>query len=83
MKSLSDLLKTHRIPGVKEAEIRRACAEALSNVLGTPITPKQVRYSDGVISLVVPPVVKSALSLRMEEAKQTLLREGITLKEIR
>lgn len=83
MKSISELLKTHRIPGVKEAEIRRACAEALSRVLGVPIHAKQVRYTDGAISLSVPPVMKSALVIKFEEAKTLLGREGITLREIR
>ncbi|HYE22913.1 MAG TPA: hypothetical protein VEA92_00480 [Candidatus Paceibacterota bacterium] len=83
MKSLSELLKTHRIPGVKEAEVRRACAEALTRVLGVPITSKQVRYTDGAISLAVPPVMKSALVIKFEEAKTLLEREGITLREIR
>lgn len=83
MKSLSELLKTHRIPGVKEAEVRRACAEALSRVLGVPISSKQVRYTDGSVSLSVPPVMKSALHLRFAEAKELLAEEGITLRDIR
>ena len=83
MKSLSDLLKTHRIPGVKEAEVRRACAEALTRVLGVPVTSKQVQYREGCVSLSVPPVMKSALLLKFEEAKTLLGREGITLREIR
>jgi len=83
MKSLSELLKTHRIPGVREAEIRRTCADALSRVSGVSVLPKQVRYTDGNIYLKVAPIVKSALTLKFEEAKEVLYKEGITVTAIR
>ena len=82
MKSLSDLLKSHKIPGVKEAEIRRACAAGITKALGIPVTVKQVRFNDGVLTLKVPPVVKSALTLRFEEAKREIEREGVTITKI-
>ncbi len=83
MKLLSDLLKNHPIPGIREAEKRRVCAETLSRVTGVTILPKQIRYSDFVISLSVPPILKSAIQLKFEEAKNELEREGIEVTAIR
>lgn len=83
MKTLADLLKNHPVPGIKEAEVRRACAETLSRVTGVSITPKQVSFVDGKLSLSVPPVVKSALVLKFALAQEALQKKGITLREIR
>lgn len=83
MKSISDLLKFHKVPGIKEAERRRLCAQVLSEVLGVAILPKQVRYTDGSLSLQVAPVIKSALTLKFEEVRATLAVEGVTITEIR
>jgi len=83
MKSLSDLLKSHKVPGIREAEVRRACAEVLTRVLGVTVLPKQVRYTDGTLYLTVQPLLKSALTLKFDEAKEMLQREGITVTAIR
>ena len=83
MKSLSDLLKNHKVPGIKEAEVRRACAAILSRVSGVPIQPKQVRYNDGSLYLKVPPILKSALVIKFAEAQVLLAEEGVTIREIR
>lgn len=83
MKSLSDLLKNHPVPGIREAETRRICAEALSRITGVTILPKQIRYSDGNISLKVAPIVKSALTIKFAEAKVAIEAEGVKLVEIR
>lgn len=83
MKSLSDLLKNHKVPGIREAETRRICAEVLSKVTGVTILPKQVRYTDGNISLKVAPVIKSALTIKFAEAKVAIEAEGVKLTAIR
>jgi hypothetical protein len=44
MKSLADLLLNHKVPGVRDAQIRHAIAEELSGLLNIPIEPKQVKY---------------------------------------
>ena len=83
MKSLGDLLKLRKIPGVREAEVRQICAAALSRVSGVMVQPKQVRYNDGAVFLSVAPVLKSALVMKFEETQHLLSQEGITLREIR
>ena len=83
MKSLSDLLKNHPVPGIREAETRRICAEALSKVTGVTILPKQIKYTDGNLSLKVAPIVKSALTIKFEEAKTELEKGGVKLVMIR
>lgn len=83
MKTLAELLKNHPIPGIREAEVRRSCAEVLTRVTGVSILPKHVSFTDGMLSLTVPPVVKSALVLKFAVAQETLQKEGITLREIR
>jgi hypothetical protein len=83
MKSLSDLLKSHKVPGIKEAEIRRTCAAALTRVSGVAILPKHVRYEDGSLYLKVAPILKSALVIKFSEAQVLLAQEGVTVREIR
>jgi len=83
MKSLGDLLKFHKVPGVEEAEVRKVIAAALTRVLGVPVSVKHIRYSDGVASLQIPPVLKSALVIKFSEVQALLEGEGITLREIR
>lgn len=83
MKSLTDLLKNHPIPGIREAEIRRTCAEVVKKAVGVVVEPKHIKMSDGVLSLAVPPLLKSALILKFSEVQEGLLKEGITLTEIR
>lgn len=83
MKSLRDLLLTHKVPGVAEAETRRICASVLSNITSIAILPKQIKYQDGILSLAVPPIVKSALLIKFEMAKEALAHENITIREIR
>ena len=83
MKTLAELLRNHPVPGIKEAEIRRACAEVITRVTGVTVGPKQISFTDGSLSLSVPPVLKSALVLKFSEAQEALQKEGVTLREIR
>ncbi len=83
MKSLTDLLKNHPIPGIREAEIRRTCAEVVKQSTGVEVQPKHIKISDGVLSLSVPPLLKSALVLKFSEVQERLRQEGIMVKEIR
>ncbi len=83
MKSLADLLKLRPIPGIKEAQTRGLCAEILTRVSGVTILPKQIKISDGCISLSVAPIIKSSLIIKFEEAKEMLAQNGILIREIR
>ncbi|HEV7121517.1 MAG TPA: hypothetical protein VGN56_01670 [Candidatus Paceibacterota bacterium] len=83
MKSLADLLLNHKVPGVRDAQIRHAIAEEASALLQIPIEPKQVHYKDGELVLKVPPVVKSAVILNTETLKAKLAERDIRISSIK
>ncbi|KND50109.1 MAG: hypothetical protein AB203_03930 [Parcubacteria bacterium C7867-008] len=83
MKSLADLLLNHKVPGVRDAQIRHAIAEELSTLLNITIEPKQVKYKDADLVLAVPPVVKSVIKLRTEEIIEILKRRDIRVTTIK
>jgi hypothetical protein len=83
MKSLADLLLNHKVPGVRDAQIRHAIAEELTEFLKIPITPKQVKYRDADLVLAVPPVVKSAILLNKEKILAALGERGIRVATIK
>lgn len=83
MKSLADLLLNHKVPGVRDAQIRHAIAEELSTLLKVPIMPKQVKYKDADLVLAVPPVVKSMIRLKTQEIIDTLAGRDIRITTIK
>jgi len=83
MFSLAELLKNHPVPGLKNAAIRSDCVEVLKEVLGLPVAAKKIAYDAGVLTLSLPPVVKSAALMKQEQIKAALLERGLQLQEIR
>ncbi len=83
MRSLSDLLLKYKIPGVKESEIRRICAEEVLNLTGCALRPNQVSYKNEHLRLSVPPVLKSALLLRQNELLQRIQARDILIQTIK
>lgn len=83
MKSLADLLLNHKVPGVRDAQIRHSIAEELSSMFNIPILPKQVRYKDADLVLAVPPVVKSMIRLRSTEIVEKLKERDIPIATIK
>ena len=83
MKSITELLKLHTAPGIRLAEGRRVCAGALQSVLGITVSPDQLSYTNGVISLSLPPVVKSAALMKRTEIIALLKSADISITEIR
>ncbi|HEX8591328.1 MAG TPA: hypothetical protein VF696_01065 [Candidatus Paceibacterota bacterium] len=81
--SIRDILARHPTPGVREANIRHSVAEAVTEIFGVTVTPSQVQHEDGRFTIKVPPVLKSALLLRLEELKERLKRDGIEVGEVR
>lgn len=79
MQAISELLKNHKIPGVKDAEMRRLCASCAEAVLRYPVKASQVKFKEGTLSFRVPSVVKSELKLRQAELKELLAAAGVTL----
>jgi len=83
MKSLADLLLNHKVPGVRDAQIREAIVEEMKNNLKISIKTKQVHYDKGDVILNVPPVVKSALKLQKENIVLALAARGIRVNSIK
>lgn len=82
-KSLKDLLSRLPIPGLKDSNDRHTIAEIVTTELGISIKPKQISLREGVLSISVPPVVKSALQIKQQIIKEKLNKENISLQSIR
>lgn len=83
MRALSDLIRSHRIPGIRLSEMRATCAAAASGLVGHPIQAKEVTLKEGVLTFKVPSVIKSELMLRSTTLIEILGRAGISIKGIR
>jgi len=81
-KSLKDLISRLPIPGLKESGDRHIIAEILTNTLSIPITPKQISFKDGIVTVSVPPVVKSAIKIREIQLIESLQKEEIVVQKI-
>lgn len=82
-RSISDLLRTHRIPGLRRSQERHDAAEVVSRVLGIPLTAKQVTLDDGLLTLKVPPVAKALVRLRETDLKAALKERGLQVVSFR
>ncbi|HWU24644.1 MAG TPA: hypothetical protein VN086_02735 [Candidatus Paceibacterota bacterium] len=82
-KSLKDLLNRLPIPGLKESNDRHTIAEILTKELSIPIKAKQIDLKDQILTVSVPPVIKSALQIRAEKIKAALSKEGIIANSVR
>lgn len=82
-KSLRDLISRLPIPGLKESNDRHTIAQTITHLLNVPIKPNQISLKEGIITVSVPPVVKSALQVKQEELFKILDTEGITVRAVR
>lgn len=82
-KSLKDLIARLPIPGLKESTDRHTIAEKLTDILHIPIKAKQITLTDSILTVAVPPVVKSALYVKEGELREQLAKEGITINSVR
>ncbi|MDB5245325.1 MAG: hypothetical protein JWN90_430 [Parcubacteria group bacterium] len=80
---LGDIIARLKVPGLKESNERHVLAKVLSESLGIPVTPKQIMFKEGILSVAVPPVVKSALHIKQTEILERISKEGITVRSIR
>jgi len=83
MKSLSEILLKHPVPGLRQSERRKVCAEVLTKFIGLPIKASQVNWEDEILSLSVSPVIKSEILMHETELHQLLASGGITVKKMR
>ena len=81
--SIKDILARNPTPGIREANIRHTVADAITELTGVAVTPSQIDHVDGKLNLSVPPVLKSALFLRLEEFKNRLQEDGISVVDVR
>ena len=82
-KKLSDLLSRFPIPGLKESNDRHTIARLLSDLTNIPIKPKQIIFKDNILTVSVPPVVKSMLHIKQTEITELLNKEGLKVLQIR
>jgi hypothetical protein len=83
MLAISDLLLKYKIPGVRESEIRRICAEEVTALTGCVLAPNQIQYKNENLILSVPPVLKSALLVRKVELMNRIKARDIALFSIK
>lgn len=81
--SLKDLLSRLPIPGLKESADRHFIAEEITDLLTIPVKANQITLKDDILTVSVPPVVKSALHLKQEELFTRLNKKGISPKKIK
>lgn len=79
-RSLRDLIARLPIPGLQESTNRHVIADVLTKTLNIPIKPKQINCKDGVITVSVPPIVKSAIQLKQTQLLDLLSKEGISVR---
>ncbi|CAN5710657.1 hypothetical protein BH11PAT2_BH11PAT2_08700 [soil metagenome] len=80
---LGDILARLKVPGLKESNERHIIAKALSESLGLLVTPKQIEFKEGILSVAVPPIVKSVLHTRQTEIIERIARDGVRVGRIR
>jgi hypothetical protein len=82
-KSLKDLLNRLPTPGLKESNDRHTIAEILTKEFSIPIQAKQIQLKDRILTVSVPPVMKSALQVRTQKLKEAFFKENINVESIR
>jgi hypothetical protein len=82
-KSLRDLISRLPIPGLKESTDRHIIADILTKTLKIPIKSNQIIFKDGVLTVAVPPVVKSAIQIKQQVLKEAIYKEGIEIQSFR
>jgi hypothetical protein len=83
MLALKDLIARLPVPGLKESYERQQIAKCVENACGVPVTTRAVTVKDGILTLRVPPVFKSALHARKQGIISALALEQITITDIR
>ena len=83
MKSLSELLLKHPVPGLRQAERRKICAETITKLIGLPVKASQVAWDDEILSLSVSSVMKSEILLHESKLRDLLSIGGVIVKKVR
>jgi hypothetical protein len=83
MKTLGDLLLKYKIPGVRDSEIRKICAEEVLALTGWQLAPQQVKYKHEQLTLHVAPVLKSNLLMRQGELLERIRAREVAIHSVR
>jgi hypothetical protein len=83
MKTLGDLLLNYKIPGVRDAQIRKICAEEVCALTGCELAPAQVRYKHDELILNVAPILKSQLLMRQTELLERIRARDVQIRSLR
>jgi hypothetical protein len=82
-KSLRDLISRLPIPGLKDSTNRHVIAETLTKTLRIPVKANQITLKDRILTVSVPPVVKSAIYIKQQELRELLQKEEILVEFFR
>ena len=82
-KSLKDLIARLPIPGLKESTNRHIIAGVLTKTLQIPVRPNQINCKDGIITVSIPPIVKSVIQVKQVQIIDLLTKEGISVRVCR
>ncbi len=83
MESLNALLARLPIPGLKASNDRHTIADLITQELSIPVSAKQIRFADDIVTVSVQPVVKSALKIHQTQLIECLSKKGITVRYFR
>lgn len=83
MFALKDILARLPVPGLKEAHDRQLIAESIEKVCGVPITTNKIIFKDNIVTVSVPPVIKSAIGLHKTKIITLAKQEGVQVNDIR
>jgi hypothetical protein len=83
MKTLGDLLLNYKVPGVRDAQIRKICAEEVCALTGCELAPTQVQYKNEKLTLNVAPVLKSQILMRQAELFERIRARDVVIRSLR
>ncbi len=83
MKTLGDLLLNYKVPGVREAQIRKICVEEICSILGCELSLVKVQYKNEELKLAVSPLIKSQLLMRQGELLERIRARDVQVRSIR
>lgn len=83
MLAIKDLIARLPVPGLKESYDRQQIARCVEAVCGVPLATRSITLKDGILTLRVPPVFKSAVHARKQGIISELAKEEIAVSDIR
>lgn len=82
MKSLSEILLRHPVPGLRQSERSRICAEVIQKEIGITLKPSQIVYKEGVLTFKIPSVLKSEIMLHKNKLIHLLKDASVEVTDL-